>query len=729
MSARSLSHLHAAVPQRCRVGIGWLKSSMLEHQQPCNPLINNHKPLSQPGSASFRGGRARIEVGGGLANLGNTCFMNSVLQCLVHTPAFNRYLERRQHSSKCKIRATRPRAFCLSCSLEELMRRTSALGPHGTAYAPRDIATALPDIARGFRLGRQEDAHEFMRCALERMTKEFTILSESARPAGTPGRYTALQAWLSGTLQSQIRCLTCSHESNTYDPFLDLSLELRSTGEHIVTTLDAAMQLFCQKEFLDHDNKYKCERCNALQRACKQLTLNRPPTYLTVHLKRFSYAFGSLEGGGSGKISAHVAFPLCWNVTSFTSAYSKHGDSAPQLSYLLYAVLVHEGGSTNSGHYYCYVREQKNSSSISKWWCLNDSHVGPVSEATVLSACAYMLFYALMDCIPQTVHHRAQAHQTNAVSAAYQPTHIAAPSRSGDALLIGPQLPLEGYVADAAKSRTQFQQSFPCSTKQGHRTAPALIAPHLIGGASLLTGSATDSVAIESQLAPDARSKSSTEGKTVPHFSEVMEAGTEDEGTDAVDTLALALPKGPASASTSRITSQIGVLHDDLCERDRGHDAMSIRDTFAACKSNIAWAASGKAACSAIPTFQASMPKFEKCQTGTDSEADLLLGQRMYGCEIIQQMGIMLYLTPVVIASAQDVLHIFYSRHSIRDFDVQVASPILTPPPLLPAPFDILCKGVDLYLHSGTSTTVCCFGAARYLRVRSRAARMPNIPR
>ncbi|KAF8956746.1 Ubiquitin carboxyl-terminal hydrolase 36 [Entomortierella lignicola] len=66
------------------------------------------------------------------------------------------------------------------------------------------------------------------------------------------------------------------------------------------------------------------------------------------------------------------------------SANKKH----PELSYSLYAVLVHAGGSCHSGHYYCYVK-----SSNGIWYSMNDSHVSVVSLQTVLSQNAYMLFY------------------------------------------------------------------------------------------------------------------------------------------------------------------------------------------------------------------------------------------------------------------------------------------------------------------------------------------------
>lgn len=254
---------------------------MLGPQARWNGYGAGKQPAQPPAAAPVDGSSAGT-VGGGLANLGNTCFMNAVLQCLIHTPQLNRYCERRQHSSKCRQRTTRPQAFCLGCSLEELMHRTFSRGVQSATFAPRAIANALPEIAKGFHLGRQEDAHEFVRYVLDRLTKEFPPLAEGSRPAGVSGRATAVQVWFGGALQSQICCLTCAHESNTFDPFLDLSLELSAPGGRVVGTLDDAMRLFCKEEYLEGENAYKCERCATLRRARKQFLLDKAPKFLTV---------------------------------------------------------------------------------------------------------------------------------------------------------------------------------------------------------------------------------------------------------------------------------------------------------------------------------------------------------------------------------------------------------------------------------------------------------------
>lgn len=66
-----------------------------------------------------------------------------------------------------------------------------------------------------------------------------------------------------------------------------------------------------------------------------------------------------------GKVMRHVVFTEHLNMRPYMS--DRHGDS---INYRLYAVIVHEGASTTSGHYYCYVRAPNNI-----WHCMNDSYV------------------------------------------------------------------------------------------------------------------------------------------------------------------------------------------------------------------------------------------------------------------------------------------------------------------------------------------------------------------
>jgi ubiquitin carboxyl-terminal hydrolase 36/42 len=83
------------------------------------------------------------------------------------------------------------------------------------------------------------------------------------------------------------------------------------------------------------------------------------------------------------KIGRDVEFGAELDLTPFLS-----NPRAKKAQYDLYAVLVHEGQSCNSGHYHCFV---KNSNGV--WYSMNDESVHQVSLGTVLKQKAYILFY------------------------------------------------------------------------------------------------------------------------------------------------------------------------------------------------------------------------------------------------------------------------------------------------------------------------------------------------
>jgi ubiquitin carboxyl-terminal hydrolase 36/42 len=81
------------------------------------------------------------------------------------------------------------------------------------------------------------------------------------------------------------------------------------------------------------------------------------------------------------KVTRKMRYPATFNL-------KKHMDTAmdsdlseiPDEVYDLYAVCVHSGYSTNSGHYYSYCK-----SSQDKWFECNDSHISSASEQEALN--------------------------------------------------------------------------------------------------------------------------------------------------------------------------------------------------------------------------------------------------------------------------------------------------------------------------------------------------------
>jgi ubiquitin carboxyl-terminal hydrolase 36/42 len=274
--------------------------------------------------------RGVAKPGPGLRNVGNTCFLNSALQCLLHTPPVI-YAE---HSCRSQ--------FCALCSLKRLSQA------HSNSLVPQDFIQCLRLIGKQFRLGRQEDSHEFLRCVVERLPKDF------------------VQATFRGKLRSLVRCQICHYESETLEDFLDLSLEISGPD------LQRCLATFCREEVLDANNKYFCARCQKKVVATKQFSIRSCPAVLTVHLKRFTNQMR--------KDARPVAYAQELDLAPFCGQPAK---------YRLYAVLVHQGGTVHSGHYYAFVQAGNH-----LWYEMNDSIVTPTSAQRALSnAAAYILFY------------------------------------------------------------------------------------------------------------------------------------------------------------------------------------------------------------------------------------------------------------------------------------------------------------------------------------------------
>lgn len=226
-------------------------------------------------------------------------------------------------------------------------------------------------IGRQFRLGRQEDAHEFLRYVIESMQKS-ALAGLDPKLDNKIKETSMIHAIFGGHLQSKVTCHTCKHESCVYETLLDLSLEVRQAN-----SVQQALKQFTASELLSRGNRYRCEACSKLTDASKQFKVHEAPSVLTVHLKRFQ-----MTPYGMVKINRDIEFGAELDMTPFMSSQKNAS------KYDLYSVLVHEGQTCHSGHYHCFV---KNSNGI--WYSMNDESVHQVSLATVLKQKAYILFY------------------------------------------------------------------------------------------------------------------------------------------------------------------------------------------------------------------------------------------------------------------------------------------------------------------------------------------------
>ncbi|ONK64477.1 uncharacterized protein A4U43_C07F26480 [Asparagus officinalis] len=300
----------------------------------------------------------------GLTNCGNSCYANAVLQCLAFTRPLTSYLLQGLHTNTCPRRD-----WCFTCEFASLLLKAKQ------GQYPLSPIGILSNVGSNFDHGRQEDAHEFLRYAIDTM-QSVCLKQADKSAAGTKAEETTLiQLVFGGYLRSKIKCTRCRGKSERRERMMDLTVEIHGD----IGTLDEALARYTGTEILDGENKYHCSRCKSYERAKKKLTVLEAPNVLTIALKRF-------QSGKFGKLNKAVRFPEILDLAPYMS---ETDDKSPV--YSLYAVVVHQDimNAAFSGHYICYLK-----STPGMWYKADDVRVKPVDIKSVLTKNAYMLFYA-----------------------------------------------------------------------------------------------------------------------------------------------------------------------------------------------------------------------------------------------------------------------------------------------------------------------------------------------
>ncbi|RDB19818.1 Ubiquitin carboxyl-terminal hydrolase 42 [Hypsizygus marmoreus] len=330
------------------------------------PTKSTSAPVTTPKTASlFPGGidstwPDTCNRGNGLYNSGNTCFLNSALQCLLHTPPLLRVLINHKKDI-CRV----DKGFCMSCSMRSVVVQSHA---QKSTFSPTVITNKLQVIAKHMRRGRQEDSHEFLRYAIDALQKS-CLAGFSIKTDPKLADTTWVHKIFGGQLRSRVTCHDCGYNSDTFDRILDLSIDI-----HKSDMLRDALRKFVAVDYLKGADKYKCEKCKKHVVAEKRFTLHEAPLVLTVHLKRFSPL--------GRKIGHHVQYDEQLSL----QPYMSEGHYGP--TYSLYGVICHAGGGPNSGHYYAFVKSRDGN-----WWEMNDESVTMIPGPPVNKKNAYMLFY------------------------------------------------------------------------------------------------------------------------------------------------------------------------------------------------------------------------------------------------------------------------------------------------------------------------------------------------
>lgn len=338
----------------------------------------------------------------GLDNMGNTCFMNAVLQCMVHLKPLQHYFLSRQFINDL------PRSWAyhkkdnilLANAFREFMRMMWSDNSNTTTIKPTAIKMLMGQLHSDYKSYEQRDSHEFFLRLIEEIGKgicyevNINITGEAKSFADklavkayerfrecNAKEYSELIRIFGGMFNNIVRRLGPKEKELSYNFETFMSVEVpipenktKSQNPHMnikrtVTLMD------CLEEYAKVEEIEGVTKAESIK---KKISIWQLPMILVICVKRFER---SIYGNFVKKIDTEVDCPFELNIGEYVTSPEQNN-----ANYELCGVTNHMG-TPQGGHYTASCRVDD------KWFYFNDDDVAELKENEVVTNEAYMLFY------------------------------------------------------------------------------------------------------------------------------------------------------------------------------------------------------------------------------------------------------------------------------------------------------------------------------------------------
>ena len=272
----------------------------------------------------------------GLANLGFTCYFNSLIQQLY----MNTFIRENIIADEDKKNNSNNIFKQLKLLLTEMKFSFS------NYLTPKKLFNSIENWdKRKLNSKEQMDVSEF-----------FNLLYEKCN-------CTEFQDCFEGKFYSTFTCEECNHDSSSHESFTTINLQVKNHKN-----LKESLNSFFEGEIFDGENMYFCEKCKKKVRAEKKISIKDLPKCFVFVLNRFEYDYDKMI---KNKINNYCELPMKIDMTSYYDGVEVDSD----LTFDLSGMIIHEGNS-EFGHYYSIIKDEE----FNNWIKFNDDQISEFDE-------------------------------------------------------------------------------------------------------------------------------------------------------------------------------------------------------------------------------------------------------------------------------------------------------------------------------------------------------------